>query len=836
MPESKRYFRLIIRNAADDGDELVLSSFPDDDFPFVIEEPTGDGQSIDVITGAATTGAYTFQVVDETIATNTRVITAKLADARARQQLLYRRAFGKTSEDGTTWDTLITGYITAARMIDAITFEFGVGQSRRREVSKEIFKNSSSLFPGVTCVIGGPVIGGFADMLEDHGGWTFEVTAKNSSPPWVKLELDTNGGFDPRKSPTTTFSTVSSAIADFTNDWARSYFEPSDIWRSDDIQGHFPKLEARLIPVGGTDADAITLNPLSFPVPVLGGIFGAFLATIADSLITSPDGILHLPKDALDVNGDPVVFDPTVGDKFEIWIYAIPVSEDNPLHLFLHPVDLWEDAMQDAGYIAGVDYDDTNLATLKTDLNAWAGGDVRLALRITQSYKLTDFLRSVVYGPFRLSTRFDDGLLTLFSTRIGGRSTPSDTYTVDDLKSLDGTPFDTDESTTITAITLKQQRLRPWTTDEKDQPAVDALLTLPWPTDTLENSDDDIPTGAENTVTIGNIPGMIMTDDGTNVIPLPFDQFLAILADEFFDIFGRGGIFGDFHFLPEMTKKVGEDFYADMIHRPNAVVGQSPVSQRGGARRVMVVHRTEESDGPVVRLLDCEVDTTTIGPPGDDGTGGTEDETDVTAAIPPDPVLFDRAPFAFARWSNKYPQFDVHLEYESHPPSETTFSLMYGGAHDLSPNTTGFPQHAQTGYTVRCRLKYTDGLLSSAWSNYSNEVEISDPFTVPPPEVPVDVPTDLVATSVVNETGHAEWVNTNMDLQLWMEWRASIDTGTPASWRTVAGGTRIVDFNISSDDQLMGTRATFGSFRLAYMNTGGVLGPLTDWSDAVAIS
>jgi hypothetical protein len=828
MPGTEQYYQLVIRNAADDADLLILSSFPDDDNPFLTGPPSGDGQSIDPITGAATTGSYSFRFADVETATATRVLTSVMADVYARQQLISLRAYGKISADGSSWTTLIPGYVLGVRLQSAIEGEISIGDTRRRESSREVFRQATGRFSNVTTVIGGPVLEDFAGLLTDNGGWTYEVGAVFTAPNYVRLNLATNGGFDPRKSPGTTFSSVSTAIADYTNDWARGYFEPATEWVADTIMGHFPQLRALLRPITNP-GDDIILTPLARPSLGTGPWWNP--AADADKLIDDGSASpLYLPSEDVDGNA----FAPDVGDEFEVYVYAVPVSEANPLHWVGHPVDLWEDLRLDAGYVAGVDYDDTNLADLRALINTALTGDpaedVLLALRITKSYKLVDFDRSVIYGPFRLSTRVVDGLVQLLSIRIAGTALPSTVVALTDLRSDEGTVWNIEEDSVVTAATLKQLRLIPWTTEETKQPDSDSLVAREWPVNTIENSDDDIPPGLAESgreVVIGDIPGTIVFDDGGDIVPVPFEQYLASLAFEIFELFGRGAAEGDLHCLSGVDALVGDQILVDLVHRPNAVIGQSPVSQRGGERRVLVIQRTEEPEGPTLRIVDAvmeEGEDTGVG-------GGSEEEEDVTSiTAPTDPIAFaSDYGEATANWVDSYPQFHTYIEWEAHGPGETTFTGLYGGEHLLLPNVFSHTQVAiGIGWVVRCRYRLTDNIAVSGWSGYSNEVTITGSV----PATPTDTPTTLVATSVVLDEAHGEWVNTNAVLQIRIKWQGSMDSAGP--WANVAGGSRLLVATTDEDDQPTGA-ALWARFQVWYVNSAGVGGPPSDWSTPVEI-
>lgn len=599
MPVTKKYFRLRIRNAADSANALALSSYPGDDNPYIVEAPSGDGESFDPISGAPTTGSYTVRIADPETTTATRVITSQLADVTARQHLIMRKAWVEESANGSTWTTLVVGYITGIRLIDAITFEFAVGQSRRIEQSRTVWKEVSAEFPGVTSVIGGPVIGGFiADtFLKDWGGWTMEVDEDTATH--TKLALTT--GFDPRKPDPNndgvlnTFSSTSTAIADFTNDWARPFFQTSTLYTASGIMGNFPGLRAVLVPTGGGATK--TLVPLARPATGGSGPWWDPGVANADRLTGFGTSQLYLPK--VDIDG--AAFDPAIGTDYYVWVYAVDVSEANPLHIYAHPVDLWESLRIDAG----IEYDATFLPALK----ALLGDSLRLALRVATPLKLSDADRNIIYGPFRLSSRIQDGKEVLFSTDTTDNAVPTATITLAELRSDSGTVFDNDESTVVTDITIKTKRIFKWTSDDANQPDIDSLISRDAYPQSIENSDDDIPAGTENDQVIGDIPGMIWDN---NYGAVDMESFLQNRGFEMFERFGRGAIGCELECLPAVTAKVGQEVLLDLPHMPGSSIGQSPVTQRSAdgmtahpfaPQPFQIVQRTENPEGPSLRLV-----------------------------------------------------------------------------------------------------------------------------------------------------------------------------------------------------------------------------------------
>ena len=140
-------YRLRIRNAADSADALVLTSIAGGTNPYIASPPSGDGQEVDLLTGAVRTGAYVVEVVD--VATGTdgtgtiRVLTNQLNDSSAstaRPHLLSRRAFVEMSTNGgSSWTAWCAGYISNIRQIDAIRYAVTVSNTRRIEQTERVF-------------------------------------------------------------------------------------------------------------------------------------------------------------------------------------------------------------------------------------------------------------------------------------------------------------------------------------------------------------------------------------------------------------------------------------------------------------------------------------------------------------------------------------------------------------------------------------------------------------------------------------------------------------------------------------------------------------------------
>ncbi len=85
-------YRLRIRSADDLSNTLVITSIRGGTNPYISGVPSGDGQEVDLLTGAVRTGAYNVEVVDAVIGTDStgtlRIVTQNLYDGVEEYLLL----------------------------------------------------------------------------------------------------------------------------------------------------------------------------------------------------------------------------------------------------------------------------------------------------------------------------------------------------------------------------------------------------------------------------------------------------------------------------------------------------------------------------------------------------------------------------------------------------------------------------------------------------------------------------------------------------------------------------------------------------------------------------
>lgn len=583
MPNTQRYFQLRIRSADDTSDALVVTSVPGGTNPYLCKPFKGDGRSWDPITGAVETGSYNVEVIDALLGANNRLVTAQLADAGARQQLLKRKAYGENSVDGAVWTPAFAGYVNAVRLVRPLAYDFSIGETRRISTNSDISKSivltrdfegtpkTFSVFDKSTCIFGGPIRGGWL-WIRDMGGWRFKIAQVRTNPKYVQMKLVR--AFDPTKPENGTFSTLSKAIVNAMCARASSYYRESPKWKAATIRGYFPGILYRVQTTTGAFVGNFT--PLSEPMH--------------PDKATPPDIFTRIGEASIwvDWTGDL----PTVGTQYDVYMFPTDISADNPLHYFGHPVDLRQAIWDEKG----IGYDSSVLAAVRSTI----GDNLRVALRIKQSPgKVKDF-ETVLNGLFGMGTRSDgQGREVLFASRIKLASSPGSSIGVNDLRGFGGTVFEVDESTIINKVTIKQKRLVPRI--EGDISVVDQIIEVDQAI-SVTNSDADS-TGEGDKEVIYELPGQILTENTQQDFDL--EKYTLGVGREIFDRRGRGAIGGDLICLPNITVDVGQEVLVNIPQLPNAVIGNSPVSQRGGNRIVQVVRRTETPSGPELRIEDA---------------------------------------------------------------------------------------------------------------------------------------------------------------------------------------------------------------------------------------
>ncbi len=626
MAQTRIYYRLRIRDEADASDIIVLSSHPDATNALLCEAPDGEGQNIDPLAGTCEVGSYTWQAADRYDGGDTYTITSILADTDARNQLLSHKCVGEYSPDGTTWSALHTGYLNDIKLGDAATYTFIVGDTDRRERDSKLFKVITDTFDRVSNIIGGPVeadppvayqgtatrawgpiidygpvrmqvIANPSGLVDSTNRITLSLVGGNLPPRYLGFQGEWNG-----KIPNP---------AEYIDQLAYQYYEAavdpddgSNPYATDGSQqsqpwGSFPSLEVKLTKV--SDSSVIK----SFPI--------AQATRKASSYVTYPGGSIDWAvgdEQALVANSNDwliVAWDvgtmgaqPSVGTAYDVLVRPKVISEDNPLHLAGHPIDLHIAANTELD----IPYDSASAATVKTAL-----GDLWYELRITgeQEYsKFTEMLKgSAGYG-----IRYNaDAEQEFFAARATQPSSVATITTADLLGDDHGEPqdviFRVAESTAIKGVDFKLTKFRLWSaaldsdSDRKADGIVANDLTI-----TGTRRDADVKTEKIQTY---EVPGMILLAGDAVVLNQPFAlrEWIEAAGDVIIDRAGWGWMECEYEVLDTVAGEVGDYHDLEAPHQVNAKTGQDPITQRGGTRKVQIVSVTRTPGAKKIKARDA---------------------------------------------------------------------------------------------------------------------------------------------------------------------------------------------------------------------------------------
>lgn len=604
MPSFSLAYRLRIRNASTlanpngTADALTLTSVRGGTNPYLVDAPTGDGQSFDPLTGEFVAGSYTVLVADPVTGSDgtgtLRLITNALEDAAFRQQLLSRRAYLELSEDGGgTWPrVLVAGYVNSLKLVDAITWSFAIGDARRIEQQHKVFSWSNvpgplgiserAVFPRRGCLIGGPIIGGLGS-LADPGGWEFTVSTSEADPSdatltFVKLALV--AGYAP---PFFRRTRTARDLDEFADDVLAGYRESYT----------------------GLTGFAAAFDPLAIEYawhPALTVLLSQGSTQWVGTLFAFGNGVWFV---RLDVASS--VTPPT--GKVRLRILTTEVSERSPLYVDLHPIALVT-ALYDT---VGIAWD----ATTAASVTAAIGGGLRYALRITAPVRMGEFLSSAVFGPFGFGVRNGaDGEREFFLTRRMGTAAPATTIATDHVPDAEIPPvFELDERTIVTAFRISYRTLSAVNTPS---PIRTARRRGTWPPDGIdsrevtvlsENADVSVFSTREIEY---DLPGMVHDVQSFSPAMAPL---IAAITQEGFDRYGRGAIGGETIVLrgtSAATASVGDEVNVDLAHLPSRGyrLGESTVP----ARIMQILQRTELPEGAAFTLRDAGVDQQPVSP------------------------------------------------------------------------------------------------------------------------------------------------------------------------------------------------------------------------------
>lgn len=651
-------YRLRIRSADGLSDTLVITSIRGGTNPYIARVPSGDGQEVDLLTGAVRTGAYVVEVVDAVTGVDTtgtlRIVTAQLYDGVeeylllengdkillengepieleannaefGRPHLLSRKAFLEMSTDGgSNWTVWQSGYLGNVRQIDAITYAFTISNTRRVEQTKQIFTWSAAAervaFPQRGCVFGGPIIDGFGaggDRTIDSRGWEFKFLGTTGSAAAPKqgdiLAFSYEAGYfhpqwERKKVPGPNQS------RDF---WANMtpyrVMLPGDKslsgaafdeLRNRDVVPAYPRLVAAITSGADTFYGSIRcMFPDGIGKTALGWLMGQ---GFIDQWAFNEKQRLYVTLDAYDPDNlnTPWPALPAIDTIVRVRGLARQIDESSPLYVDLHPVDIAKKLYE----LANITVDAASVTAVTNAI----GANTRFALRITKPENMAEFMETALFGPFGFAARGTEKVIAgelqpvveFFVTRMLEDSAPTLTIADADVVGDDPPPiYDLDEGTVVTSFVVEQQEFTKFATFQTDSeiPPPDGIRITP---QSVQFDNADTTTFSTRVVTY-TLPGMV--HDVANFVP-NLQNFAIDIAREGFDRFGRGAPSMEVQVLrtsAAAAAQVGDLVYLNVGYFPNKNyrIGESSV----GARVAQVVRREERPEGPMFKLVDAGV-------------------------------------------------------------------------------------------------------------------------------------------------------------------------------------------------------------------------------------
>lgn len=601
-------FRLTVYESNGTTPELEFTSIRTGTNPYIVSVPSGDGQEVDLLTGAVRSGAYNVEVADVVTGTNltgtVRIITNKLEDGQFRQQLLSRRAKIECSRNGgSTWAVWTNGYLTSLRQTTAITYQFTVSDSRRLEATHTAFTWWSDTtkttderreFPNRGCIVGGPLVNNFGPFRAS-GGWEFAWKEVQSG----YLALAFTAAYEApsyARSPYFNVSTFLSATRNFLEQLPPiSTLTGSNFTQLRDRQFvyAYPKLLAMVTDGANTWYGSVraAFTPVTFSQSGQGGLTNGFDISLSNYVYVQLDA------------GQSTSY-PAANTRVRVRLLQRDVSDINPIYINEHPVDIAVKLYK----TIGVPYNSASVASTRSAV----GTDVRCALRITQPMLLGKFLAESIFGPFGFSARTNLlGEQEFFPTRIANATAPTITIAGADIVGDTPPPvFDLDEGTVVTSFRLTARSLTPFVPDPNSQatPPADGVLSTEF-TEIIQNTD----TSTYSTREVAyKIPGLVhdgsVSAAGFVLSPEVVGNFYRGIVAEGFDRFGRGAIATEVQVLADSTAaslQVGDEVVLNIPYYPNQNyrIGESNV----GTRIAQIVRRTEMPEGPIFKLIDSGV-------------------------------------------------------------------------------------------------------------------------------------------------------------------------------------------------------------------------------------
>lgn len=585
MPGNPLFYRARIRNAADSADDLVITSLsPAGTNPYLTAAPSGDGASLNIITGQIQQGALQIRLADAvTSGPAVRVLTSILADAVGRWQLIGRICVVEESVDGTSWTAYARGVLKRLTLVTAMEWSLTLGDVNQAEATYIAFATATTAFPKVVNIIGEPITGGWGPIAA-IGQTIFKVTFVTAKR--VRLTYQ-NGPLPPdyvnRRSADSSHYATATKLA-------RPFAVLSDQWWNEDhgVGAYFPRLQARLTnPTSG--ALTGTFTPIAHsttgmqmvdPQGYWGWDWKKLLNNVGELWLDWPSG------------GSPA--QPALNTLFAVRVSPIDVSDLNPMHVEGHPVDIWTALYTEAGIPWS--------AAAATALKALLGDTLRYRGRFTAGAPLGDLMAKEFGGPLGIGVRVAaDGTRELISVRDLPTAIPGTIITVNDLRNDTGAIFDLNDEGILKRVTWATAEFDKWNKDRDGGEQPNDLIVVSPVVYATVNGDTGAPNGNEQKYQLAG--HFYDSRAAQSFQPVPF---FAAQALRIFDRFGRGNVLSEVQVLRGIAPKIGEFVVLNLPHLPVPIQGAVPVTQRGqGLRVVQVIGGRPNPEGPILKVLDA---------------------------------------------------------------------------------------------------------------------------------------------------------------------------------------------------------------------------------------
>jgi len=530
-----------------------------------------------------------------------RIITTPLNDTTLRPQFIGHKVTVERTDDpytvtegNATWTVEASGYATRATLADALTWEFSVGDVDRVERDTELFAGPEVVAGEPSCLIGGPVTGGFGDLI-DYGLPVYRVASVEAGE-FLTLQY-TSGPYTPRDHINALAPQFLSRVSDY-EAFGRGYIYPTLV-----VELYDPTTGDLVNTGTGTvRGEAGEFTPISLRSPVRprgynigpGGVL--MPGRLNERLVTSSDAITIDWADS----------QPTVGTRYKVRMYASRATETTPFHFDGHPVD-FATAIYDA---LGIVYDSSTATTTKEAL----GPDFRVLLRPTAPEKALDVLEKWLYGPVGFAYRVVEGVREFYLTRQRSSSTPATTITIADLRG-EGTPYEVSDRGILSRVAWEEQKFQFWELDARDADDVSQDTLAGLAIDGLEAKDsttvftqDDSNAPPYQGEQAYRYPGFIV--EPLETVAGEDATFKAHTAAELFYRWGRGTVEVRFPMLPTFTAEIGDFLVNEVDYSPIPEANETPITVRpkdypGRTPRqvLQLVKRSEGIDGPDCTFL-----------------------------------------------------------------------------------------------------------------------------------------------------------------------------------------------------------------------------------------